>query len=81
MKKRLAEVRPLIAGGYITFFPPELAEGLREADAAIAKESAQRTAEKRREVEEIALSELALTSGAEVVWPDTTPQVDRCSTG
>jgi hypothetical protein len=49
-------------GGYITFFPPELAEGLREADAAIAKESAQRTAEKRREVEEIALSELGRVS-------------------
>jgi hypothetical protein len=77
----LAEVRPLIAGGNIMFFPPELAQRLREADPAIAKESEQRTAEKRREVEEIALSELALTSGAEVIWPDTTPQWTRCSTG
>jgi hypothetical protein len=51
---RLAQVRPLIAGGYIAFFPPELAERLRDADPAIAKENAKRRAQEdnsRRELE------------------------------
>lgn len=38
----LAEVRPIVAGGYITFFPPGLADRLRYADPAIAKDNAQR---------------------------------------
>ena len=38
----LAWVRPLIAGGHIGFFPPELAERLRDTDPVIIKESARR---------------------------------------
>src|SRR5258707_5121147 len=38
----LAEVRPLVAGGHITFFPPELVGRLRNAHPAVAGESARR---------------------------------------
>jgi len=38
----LAWVRPLIAGGHMGFFPPELAERLSDTDPVIIKESARR---------------------------------------
>jgi hypothetical protein len=72
----LAEVRPLIASGHITFFPPELVERLRNADPAIAGESAHRVQEKRRELGEIMAGEF----GGEVTWM-TLPGRTRCSTG
>jgi hypothetical protein len=42
---QLAEVRPLVAGGYIMLFQPKLAERFRDTDPAIAKENAQRMAQ------------------------------------
>ena len=43
--ERLAQLRPLIVGGYIGLFPPDLAEQFEYADPYIAKEATRRTME------------------------------------
>jgi len=58
----LAEVRPLVAGGHIMFFPEGLAEWLRDTDPAIAEENAQRVDEHTRELEE--------SVGGAIIWHD-----------
>ena len=58
------------------FFPPELVERLRNANPAVAEESAQRVQDKRSELEEIIGEEL----GGGVTWwdpPGTDPLLDR----